>query len=145
MKKFNKIALLSMAAISTINNQTVANSATVAAAIVAKQTKSIEQLMFECVEKHIPHFADLTMSNVKSKKSHIENLRKDLLKILKNAEKSQINKYANLEKMLESLDINQVLKAVADFKEILKHLPSESSSLIKNNLKDSMTKRILGF
>ena len=144
MKKFNKIALLTLAGISIYNNQTKASSTTVAAAIVAKQVKSLEQLMFECVQKHIPHFADLTISNVKSKKSHIESLRKDLLKVLKNAEKSQKDKYKNLEKMLESLDINQVLKAISDFKEILKHLPSESSLLIKENLKDSMTKRFLG-
>ena len=143
MNKLNKLALLTIAGMTICNIITPAKLET--AVVVAAQTKSIEQEMFDCVKGHIKNFDDLTIMNVKSKKVHIEKMRKELLSILVEAGKIQKHKYANLEKMLNNLDINQVLKAIADFKEILKHLPADSSLLIKNNLKDSTTKRLLGF
>lgn len=146
MKKFNKIALLSIAAISTINNQTTANQAKITGAIVASVAKkSIEQQMLECAEKHMPNFADLTISNIKSKIKHIECLRKELLDLIQKADKIERNKYSKLEAILYSFNVNEVFRSIQDFKEILAKLPQDTSKFIKTNLNDPMAKRILGF
>lgn len=146
MKKFNKIALLSMAAISVINNQTEANQTKIVGAVIASHTKkSIEQLMFECAEKHLPYFADLTVGNIKSKIKHIESLRKELLELIEKADKVDRNKYSKLEAILYNFNVNEVFKSIQDFKEILAKLPQDTSKLIKTNLNDPMAKRILGF
>lgn len=148
MKKFNKIALLTITSISTFNNQTKASQVdnNLAGAIVLTQaSKNLEQLMFECAQKHLPHFADLTIGNVKLKIKHIENLRKELLELIQKADKVDRNKYSKLEAILYNFNVNEVFKSIQDFKEILAKLPQDTSKLIKTNLHDPMAKRILGF
>lgn len=138
--KISKKLLLVTAGIITCGQQATAHSAVVAATIKAAQVKSVEMEMRECVEKHLPHFKDLTILNLSNKQKNIEDLLRDLLAILQN---NKGHKYTGLQQILEA-SVKNVKGAIKDIKAIIKALPIESSSLIKAAVKDPFVNKFLG-
>lgn len=138
--KNSKKLLLMVAGIITCGQQVTASNTVVVAAIKAAQTKSVDMAIHECVEKHLPHFKDLTILNLSNKQKNIEELLKDLLTILQN---NKGHKYTGLQTILEA-SLKNVRGAIKDIKAIVKALPIESSSLIKAAVKDPFVNQFLG-
>ncbi len=115
--------------------------------LVEAQTtnKALEHKLYECAKKHLSHFSDLTLLNLKQKTNNIELFRKEMLTILEQASAEEKVAYRDLIKVLKKLNIKNVIQAIQDFKDILDKLPSSTSAIIKASIKDVFIKKALSF
>lgn len=143
MKIFNINSLLcALMCVSTAQSSTNVLCAQLATPTQHVIIKDLDGKIYECAQKYIHHFENLTLTNLKQKAVHIENLRVELLFYIKRSEKP--SHYYSLQQALEKLDIhNQPMQAINDFKKILKLLPETTRQLINNTITDPLIKGFL--
>lgn len=151
MKKFSKVNSLLCSLICALTYQSTNSnpnefpkhwSKDMAAQYQHTIIKDLDGKIYECTQKYTQHFKNLTLTNLKEKAVHIENLRVELLYFIKRAEKR--SHYQMLEQALETMDIKgQPMQAINDFKKILKILPETTRLLISNTITDPMIKGFL--
>lgn len=106
--------------------------------------KDLDGKIYEITQKYVQHLTNLSLSNLRDKAVHLENLRQDLLFYINRSEKLT-HAHQSLKNALESLNLNnQSLQTLNNLKQVLRLLPETTRNLIKNSIKDTYIKGFLG-